>query len=447
MQKSVKRLLTLLLAAVLVLITACSGGGGKGSSSPSPSSSDPASSSSPNQEQITLRVMWWGSQTRHDLTNQVIELYEKRNPHVKIEAEFTSFDGYWEKLAAMVSGNNMPDVLQMNFGEYLTQYAEKDVLLDLNEVINAGLLDVSKVSESILESGVVNGKNLGIALGMNALTVIYDEEMLKKANAKLPSENWTWDDWKEIAEAVKNAGYDYGTQTLDIGNIFEYYARQHGQKLFNDTADGLGFEDELLAEFLTMLLEQQKKGTYPTLDVASQHQAVEDQLIVHGKAPFDFRWSNQVVALTKAANRPLKLAPLPGPDIDKGLYLRPALFFSIAKDTKHKEEAAKFIDFFINDLEANKILSGERGVPVVSTIREELAKNLDEVNQMIYDYIDWVAEHSSPIDSNYPPGSSEVLDALKSIHEQVMYEQLSPADGAKEFRKQAEDIIKRNLKK
>lgn len=391
--------------------------------------------------------MWWGSQTRHDLTNQVIELYEKRNPHVKIEAEFTSFDGYWEKLAAMVSGNNMPDVLQMNFGEYLTQYAEKDVLLDLNEVINAGLLDVSKVSESILESGVVNGKNLGIALGMNALTVIYDEEMLKKANAKLPSENWTWDDWKQIAEAVKNAGYDYGTQTLDIGNIFEYYARQHGQKLFNDTADGLGFEDELLAEFLTMLLEQQKKGTYPTLDVASQHQAVEDQLIVHGKAPFDFRWSNQVVALTKAANRPLKLAPLPGPDIDKGLYLKPALFFSIAKDTKHKEEAAKFIDFFINDLEANKILNGERGVPVVSTIREELAKNLDEVNQMIYDYIDWVAEHSSPIDSNYPPGSSEVLDALKSIHEQVMYEQLSPADGAKEFRKQAEDIIKRNLKK
>lgn len=447
MQKSVKRLLTFLLAAVLVLITACSGGGGKGSSSPSPSSSDPASSSSPNQEQITLRVMWWGSQTRHDLTNQVIELYEKRNPHVKIEAEFTSFDGYWEKLAAMVSGNNMPDVLQMNFGEYLTQYAEKDVLLDLNEVINAGLLDVSKVSESILESGVVNGKNLGIALGMNALTVIYDEEMLKKANAKLPSENWTWDDWKQIAEAVKNAGYDYGTQTLDIGNIFEYYARQHGQKLFNDTADGLGFEDELLAEFLEMVLEQQKKGTYPTLDVASQHQAVEDQLIVHGKAPFDFRWSNQVVALTKAAQRPLKLAPLPGPNIDKGLYLKPALFFSIAKDTKHKEEAAKFIDFFINDLEANKILNGERGVPVVSTIREELAKNLDEVNQMIYDYIDWVAEHSSPIDSNYPPGSSEVLDALKSIHEQVMYEQLSPADGAKEFRKQAEDIIKRNLKK
>src|SRR5690606_24193212 len=123
-------------------------------------------------------------------------------------------DGYWEKLAAMVAGNNMPDVLQMNFGEYLTQYASKDVLLDMKPLTESGVLDVSKVNDGLMASGVANGKLLGIPLGMNALTVIYDEQMLIDAGAKLPDISWTWDDWKAIAEAVHAKTGHYGTQGL-----------------------------------------------------------------------------------------------------------------------------------------------------------------------------------------------------------------------------------------
>ncbi|CAM4445971.1 ABC transporter substrate-binding protein [Paenibacillus tarimensis] len=392
---------------------------------------------------VTLRLMWWGSQTRHDLTMEVIKLYQEKNPNVKIETEFTGFDGYWEKLAAMVAGNNMPDVLQMNFGEYMTQYAGKDVLADLQPFVESGTIDVSKINEGLMESGQANGKLLGIPLGMNALTVIYDEQMLKDAGAKVPDLNWTWDDWKAAAEAVHAKTGEYGTQGFETGNVFEYYARQHGQKLFNDDATGLGFDDQLLADYFQMTFEQQEKGTYPTLDVIMQHEAIEDQLIVHGKAPFDFRWSNQVVALTKAAGRPLKLAPLPGPDTAKGMYLKPAMFFSISKKSQQQEEAAKFIDFFINDVEANKIMNGERGVPVNDEVREAMAADLDETNKMIFDYIDLIGENSSPIDSNFPPGSSEVLAALEEVNEQVMYKQLSPAEAAAEFRERAESIIAR----
>lgn len=445
----------LLLALVMLFMAACSGGSGSGGSgsggnggdpgaSPAqPAATEPAPGGGSEPEDVTLRLMWWGSQTRHDITNEVIKLYESKHPHVKIEAEFTSFDGYWEKLAAMVAGNNMPDVLQMNYGEYLTQYSGKDVLADLKPLTESGVIDTSGVSEGLLASGVMNGQLLGIPLGMNALTVIYDEEQLTGAGAKIPDLSWTWDDWKVIAEQVHRHTGEYGTQGLDILNIFEYYARQHGQKLFNADATGLGHDDQLLADFLALQLEQQEKGTYPTLEVLLQHEAVEDQLIVHGKAPFDFRWSNQVVALTKAAGRPLKLAPLPGPNIDQGMYLKPAMFFSVAKQSKHQEEAAKFIDFFINDLEANRLLNGERGVPVSEAVREALADGLDETNQMVYEYIDLIAENSSAIDGNYPAGSAEVFKALEEVHERVMYKQITPEEGAAEYRKQAENIIAR----
>ncbi|WP_166238978.1 ABC transporter substrate-binding protein [Paenibacillus turpanensis] len=447
-----RKIVAIFMALVLMLLAACSSGAtttttGGGTSGDTGGKTETPASGGDSKEQITLRLLWWGSQTRHDLTNEVIKLYEKKNPHVKIQGEFTSYNGYWEKLAAMVAGNNMPDVLQMNYGEYLTQYAGKDVLADLTPFTESGAIKTDKISKGLLESGKPNDKLLGIPLGMNALTVIYDEQMLKDAGAKLPDSSWTWDDWKQIAETVHQKTGNYGTQGLEIVNIFEYYARQNGQKIFNADKTGLGFEEKTLADFLTMVLEQQEKGTYPTLDVILQHEAVEDQLIVHKKAPFDFRWSNQVVALTKAAQRPLKLAPLPGPDLDKGMYLKPAMFFSMSKNSKHQEEAAKFIDFFINDVEANKILNGERGVPVSSDIRKELSGSLDETNKMVYEYIDMIAQNSSPIDGNYPAGSSEVLKALEEVHEQVMYKQISPEEGAKEFKQRAEDIIEREAKK
>ncbi|MBB3111697.1 multiple sugar transport system substrate-binding protein [Paenibacillus phyllosphaerae] len=447
------------LAAALMLtftMSACSNGGGNAGTNNTPTNegATPAvtnsgkegageGSAGDSEEDITLRLMWWGSQTRHDLTNEVVKLYESKNPHVNIETEFTSFDGYWEKLAAMVAGNNMPDVLQMNFGEYMTQYASKDVLLDMKPFTENGTIDVSKANEGIMASGIANGQLLGIPLGMNALTVIYDEQMLQDAGVAAPDMNWTWDDWKKAAETVYAKTGNYGTQGLEITNIFEYYARQHGQKMYSEDGKGLGFDDKLLAEYLAMTLEQQEKKTYPSMDVIMQHEAIEDQLIVHGKAPFDFRWSNQVVALTKAANRTLKLAPLPGPDSSKGMYLKPSLFFSISKKSKHQEEAAKFIDYFINDVEANKIMMGERGVPITSTIRETLAADLDETNKMIFDYIDRIGENSSPIDSVYPAGASEISKAMEEIHEQVMYKQLTPEEAAAEFRKRAEEIIAR----
>ena len=93
-----KRLVAFLLAAVMVLsLTAC---GDKGTSENTDNDSKqeqtvtkPATDNKKNEEEkVTLRMAWWGSQTRHDRTVQVIEMYEKAHPNVKIEYEFFSFD-------------------------------------------------------------------------------------------------------------------------------------------------------------------------------------------------------------------------------------------------------------------------------------------------------------------------------------------------------------------
>ena len=69
-----------------------------------------------------------------------------------------------------------------------------------------------------------------------------------------------------------------------------------------------------------------------------------------------------------------------------------------------------FINFFISDLDANRILLGERGVPIISAVREDIKKALDPAVQMVFDYIGLVGKgNASPIDPPDPPGTGEVL--------------------------------------
>ena len=66
------------------------------------------------EEQITLRVSWWGSQDRHNRTLAAIELFEERYPHVTVEAEFVGWNDYWERIATQAAGRNLPDVFQQD---------------------------------------------------------------------------------------------------------------------------------------------------------------------------------------------------------------------------------------------------------------------------------------------------------------------------------------------
>ena len=90
-----KQFLAVVLSAAMMLsLAACGDKTVSNSDSTSVSASKTSVSASASasestepeeKEPVTLRMAWWGSQTRHDRTVAVIELYESLNPHVTIE--------------------------------------------------------------------------------------------------------------------------------------------------------------------------------------------------------------------------------------------------------------------------------------------------------------------------------------------------------------------------
>lgn len=178
-----KRMLSILLAAMLLCVAMA-----------------PLATAGAEQEPVTLRVTWWGSQTRHDLTMAAIEKFEEKYPYITVEAEFTSWDGYWSKLATQVAGGLMPDVIQMDY-QYLNQYAQSGVLADLTPFFESGAIDVSNVAQSVIDSGAVNGTVYALSTGTNALATFYRKDVLDEAGVEMPMEP-TIDEFYEIAATV-----------------------------------------------------------------------------------------------------------------------------------------------------------------------------------------------------------------------------------------------------
>ena len=87
----------------LVLTTAACGGDSGG----------PAAGGGTTREDgpVTMRFSWWGSDTRHAATQQLIDLYQSGNEGVTIEGDFTGFDDYWDRLATSTAGNQAPCVM------------------------------------------------------------------------------------------------------------------------------------------------------------------------------------------------------------------------------------------------------------------------------------------------------------------------------------------------
>ncbi|WP_270169444.1 ABC transporter substrate-binding protein [Paenibacillus sp. SYP-B4298] len=447
-----KKLVPILVSfALMFSLAACGGNSSSTTSNSSTAASGNTSSSGSdasggdNKKDVTLRVAWWGGQSRHDYTLEVIKLYQQKYPHVTIETEYAAFDDYWKKLAPQAAANQLPDVIQMDIS-YLSQYGTRGQLADLEPFIQSGALHVNDISENNLSGGKLGGKLLAINLGSNALSATVDEELLKASGIETPlKEDWTWTDFDALGEKLKASGKMI-VADLRHDVFFPFFLRMNNQHMYNGTDYTLGYDDDkYFVDFYTMYKGWYDKGYLLSLDKLAQKKGTpEDDEMVMGNAAAAIGWSNQYLLAANTANRPLAMQPVPGWSSNGALFLKPSMFFAVSESSAIKEEAAKFIDFFVNDIEANKIIKGERGVPVSSKVRDELKPLLSEQETKIFEYVAWAEQNSTAMDPPNPVGAVEVDKLLKDTVEQILYNKTSVEDAAKKFREDANKILAKN---
>lgn len=439
-----RRLMALTTAVVMAAsLTACGGQKAETNTQMADSGKESAASG----EQITLRMAWWGSQTRHDATNKVIEMYEEQNPNVHIEVEFYDFDSYFTKLDTLVAADDVWDIFQMggNFPKYINSIEPMD------SYIEAGTIDVSDTTENFLATTRDNdGTQVGISIGTNTYGIAYDPAMFAEAGLAEPSDNWTWDEWKADCLAITEKLGIYGSSKMDnfIAGVTQRASQaEKDGNFFKKTNDGLEFTDTAtFASYMQMIKDLTDAGSYPDAGAIKEIKDIEGDYLVTEDAAMTWVSSNQIASIVNAAGREIKIAPVPRitKDGSYGMGVQSSQQLCMAKSSKNKEEAAKFINYFVNDIEANKVLNGERGVPIMSKVRDVVMEQADDSSKMIYDFVDKIGNFPKE-DCNVisPDPKTEIEDQYKLLIEKVQYGDVTPEDAARQLVEFAESKFTR----
>ena len=394
-------------------------------------------------DKTTVNILWWGSQTRHDLTVKLIEKFEELNPDIDVVMDYSDWSGYWTKLPAQVAGGQTPDVFQMDYA-YLSQYAENGVLAELDSYIADGALDMSDVSENVLASGQVGGKTYAISTGTNAPVMLYRKDIVDELGLTLPM-NPTMSEYTTVAKAVYEATGLRDTYVTDCtAVILRIHLRNYGLNLYNEDATALGFDDpKYIVNMWKLALQAQEEGWGLMPGEAAAVTAFDSMVV---DAWSRFQNSNELQAYRDATGKDIGMVMLPSMDdaTTPALFLKPAMFWCVGSDSKNKEAAVRFINFFTNSPECFDIVGIERAVPISAKMREYVAPSLNETSQEVAAYIDFVSQPgmTSPLMNADPAVASTVSELLDQYSEQVRYGTVDDLEAtARQFMDEANEIL------
>jgi multiple sugar transport system substrate-binding protein len=388
-----------------------------------------------SDEPVTLRFTWWGSDARHQRTQQVIKLFQEKHKNITVKGEYKEWNGYWDSLATTAAAQEAPDVIQMD-ELYLASYAERGALLDLATV--RAHLDTSALSKDVLATGAVDGKQYAVPTGLAAYTMVVNTDLLKQYGVDMPDdETWTWDDLREIGVRISQAsgGAVTGVQSwgFDMGGL-NIWTRQSGGQLFDD--DGkVAVKPEVVADFWRYLLRLAQEGAapQPAVTVERATGSLDQSGTATNKSVFGPWWNTQLTSLVAASGANLELLAVPGEaDAKKrGLFHKPSMYWSIFSRSKHPAEAALLIDFLANSEAAAEVMLTDRGVPVNESLRKAIDPKLDAPDQAAVAYLNDI--EVSPPPRVTPNGASNIEKILQRHTEQVLFGQTQPEQAATSF--------------
>ena len=384
---------------------------------------------------VELNFSWWGGDDRHAYTQELIKMFQKQHPNITIKGSPHDWDGYWDALNTAVAGGNAPDVMQME-ERFVREYVANNQLLDLKTVSDT--LDTSNLDEAAIAGGEIDDGVYTIATGVNAFSMVADPKIVKDAGQKMPDDTtWTWEEYVDLTVPISKAGDGkyFGAQAFGSNEaLFNIYARQRGEQLYKPDGS-LGFSAKTLADFWTLALNQIKQGGTPSAEETVELGTGPDtSLLATNRGAFGTWWTNQLGALAEGAGRELTLLRQPGGA--EGLYYKPAMSWSISKQTEHQEEAAMFVDFLLNDKKAGEKMLMDRGLPANLQVREHITPMLEGADAQVAKFMADIGDEVGEAPPAPPQGAGEVVEIIERIYQEVIFGRTSPADAAKQFVKE-----------
>ena len=403
------------------------------------------SSPSTGSSSDSLTFRWWGGTARNTAYQSALKVFTQKTG-IKVTAQYSGYDGYFDKLDTEFAGGNPPDVFQMDTALTST-YAAKGVLTDLKTYI-PGTIKVDTLFAPLRTAGAVKGVTYGIPSGSGYAPVLYNETVLDKLKIAYPTNAWTWDDFSsitnEVAKGWGSGKYGALDSSGDDSGALQPWLRQRGKDLYTEAGE-LGFDADDLGDWWNFWAGLRKTGACCPADlVANAGNADSTNPFVAQSVALTTGWGLSQIAPLMTASLGEIIVPR-GTNGKSGQALNGGVLLVIPTKSTNPSGAAKLINFFMTDTDAIKIMGTQRGLPPSQLAENELLPTLSSSAKTDVTYGNYVTEQvaadklATPPSS--PPGYGDVKTALGNVSSAVAFGKQSVSAGVSSFFSQAKTAL------
>ncbi|MEH7177802.1 ABC transporter substrate-binding protein [Neobacillus vireti] len=322
----------------IFMLAACSG---------NDKASSDDSKSDKKDEEVTLKFVHWINEDVGKWES-VIAKYEAAHPGVKVESiplveNMNSLD-YFKQLDLMASAGDEMDLILFNSSQELAKRVDAGLVEPITEFAKEEGMDINKEYNNSYPK--FNGEYYGLPMKNITMLIMLNKAHLDKAGLEIPTE-WTWDEYTEYAKKLTADGH-YGSYLHSWHNfhsVLKVMSKAEDNLILKEDGSSNANDPMVRASLeLRNQLENVDKSSVPFTEILSQKMDYRQQFFSQSASmvPAGSFMINEWGQFTPEFE--IAWAPWPkNKESDKAVAVMGGDLISIAKSSKHKQEAYDFM--------------------------------------------------------------------------------------------------------
>lgn len=357
-------------------------------------------------DKTVIQFASWGSQSEVAIIKPILGEFEKENPDIQIEFVHIP-QNYFQKIHLLFASNLAPDVLFIN-NLYLPIYANAGVLQEVS-------CEKDVFFKKALKALSYNKKLYAIPRDVSNLVIYYNKNLFDKYDVPYPNKYWTFQDFLSTAKKLTKDTDNDGK--IDIWGVsFEEdllywlpFLMSEGGGVLSDDSKTLIINETQSKKGLQFYADLRNKyHVAPTrAEVASETMA---QMFLQQKIAMHFSGRWLVHKYRQDAKFDWDVINFPAGDNGSIVQLD-ASGWAIAKNSKHKKEAMRLIEFLSSKKCIEKFCGSGLIVPArIDVAKGEFLRSKNAPPKSEHIFIDVIkTSKPTPVCVNY----SEIQDSIK----------------------------------
>ncbi|MEV8225861.1 extracellular solute-binding protein [Streptomyces sp. NPDC079167] len=404
--------------AFVLLLAGCSGEGGDGAD---------------GTVRLSFQSLAWQKESV-DANKQLVREWNAAHPDVQVDYVQGSWDNVHDQLLTSFEGGEAPDIIH-DASDDLADFAYGGYLADLRTLLPDRLTE--DIPQASWDTTTFGDGVYGVPFLQEPKVLIANKKILESSGVRIPTPEkpWSWPEFRQVTEELTEKGtYGVAWPLKEPVSVTLNLGLSAGGQLFHRGADGKvtirsGKGDRVMPGTVRDQVNSDRSAARSALGMGGSDTLPGFFGGKYAMVPLGFSYRQQVV---EQAPEGFEWTVLPTPAGSGGLAqgVSPQTL-SVAEESPHKKEAARFIDFLLRPPNMVRLARGDWMLPTGTEALADPALHTEENGwatgtalarslrpapaQSVRGYPEWKDKVATPALQEYYSGAIDTEELRKRL--------------------------------